>query len=169
MRSIRTPRVSASVPASCGWLALVLLAALTACSDSDGAMEEAQSRATTITVEVPDGRTASVAYSVGCFGLQAKVGMTDIDRELETVADGLLELVGVGGDGRVPPTTVWRAVINLPAASCFVDLRAHDDEEVVLCSATEALRVDRAAPTEKYVLLSCEEPAGEAGLAIEAP
>lgn len=145
------------------------MAALMGCSDSDGEVPKDESRATTITVEVPNGLTRSVEYSIGCFDLQAKVGMTDIDREFETVAEGSLEPVGLGANGRVPPTSVWRVLIDLPAASCFVDLEARDDEGVPLCSATEALRVDKRAPTEKYVLLACEEPVGQAHLVIEAP
>ncbi len=128
-----------------------------------------EDRTTTITVEVPNRLIASVGYSVGCSGSQAKVGMSDVEPELETIAQGLLEPVGVGGSGRVPPTAVWRVLIDLAPASCFVDLEARDSQGEVVCSATEPLRVDRSASTQKYVLLSCEEPLGEARLTIESP
>lgn len=149
--------------------AFVLLAALTACSDSNGEVQQDEDPATTITVEVPNGLTASVEYSVRCFDVQSKIGMTDVDRELETVAEGSLEPVGVGADGRVPPTTVWRVLIDLPSASCFVDLETHDRDGGLLCSVSEALKVDGRVVTEKYVLMACEEPVGRAHLVIEAP
>jgi hypothetical protein len=151
------------------WAAFVLLAALAACSDGGGEVQEDGGQVTTITVEVPNGLTARVEYSVRCFDVQSKLGQTDLDRELETVAEGSLEPVGVGADGRVPPTTVWRVLLDLPAASCFVDLETQDRDGALLCSASEALKVDRRAATEKYVLMSCEEPVGRAHLVIEAP
>lgn len=151
------------------WTACVLLlAAVTACSDGDGEVQEDEDPATTITVEVPNLRTRSVEYSVRCLDVQSK-GQTDLNREFETVAEGLLEPVGVAGDGRVPPTTVWRGLIDLQAASCFVDLEAHDDDGGLLCSASEVLKVEKNVATEKYVLLACEEPVGQAHLIIEAP
>lgn len=138
------------------WTAFVLLAALTACSDSGGDVEEPEGTLTTITVEVPNLLTWTVEYSVGCFDVQSKIGMTDVDRELETVAEGSLEPVGVGADGRVPPTTVWRTRVALPAASCVLDLETRDEDGALLCRASEALKVDRRTATEKYVLMSCD-------------
>lgn len=134
----------------------MLFAALTACSDSGGEVEQRGGPLTTITAEVPNLRTWSVAYSVRCPDVQPKVGMTDVDQELETVAEGSLDPVGVGASGRVPPTTVWRVLIELPAASCVLELETHDEDGVLLCHVSEPLKVDRRTATEKYVLLSCD-------------
>ena len=167
--SFDTHGASASSSSWGWWSALTLLVMVAACTVSSGEFQMTEDRTTTITVEVPNRLIASVGYSVGCSGSQAKVGMSDVEPELETIAQGLLEPVGVGGSGRVPPTAVWRVLIDLAPASCFVDLEARDSQGEVVCSATEPLRVDRSASTQKYVLLSCEEPLGEARLTIESP
>lgn len=157
MPSLTTARALVDSTTHRRWTAFVLLAALTACSDSGGEVEQRGGPLTTITVEVPNLRTWSVEYSVGCPDVQSKVGMTDVDQELETVAEGSLEPVGVGANGRVPPTTVWRVLIELPAASCVLDLETHDEDGALLCRVSERLKVDRRTATESYVFLSCDD------------
>ena len=136
------------------WCLFLLLSGALACGsaesmDIDPETIPYDSTATTITVEMPTDSTESLEYSIRCLESenQTKIGQTDTSPG-EVVAEGVFEPAGVGGDLQ-QPTTVWRALVDLPPGSCFIDLRARNGNGELVCTATESVFVASDAPTQR--------------------
>ncbi|MDH3653794.1 MAG: hypothetical protein OEN21_05970 [Myxococcales bacterium] len=135
-------------------LALLCLGILVACGSDDRRQADAlESIELSAIIQSLGPLPESVEYSVRCLGDEDSTapGEVKLDGELapaknRDIKTGMLD---------VPRSDTWTSFIDLPPGSCWMQVRGHDDDGEVICTAQVPFSVVAGTATRVVVPLSC--------------